>query len=119
MSAELLRRAAQKLREHATADYLTPAPWDCLDGGDRLIHLGADGREIQYVVDEPMSIASNAEYIALMHPPVALALSDWLDHLATASEYGARVSLNHAIRTARAVLREPAEPGPTTKDGSE
>ncbi len=82
MSADLLRRAAAKLRDALNADYLTPAPWDCLDGGDRLVHIEPPTGAIEYVVDEPMSNPSNAEYIALMHPPVALALADWLDEAA-------------------------------------
>lgn len=133
MSADLLRRAAIALRKHAHA--ATDGPWDSLDGGDRLISVSEDGLSYEYVVDEPMSNEANAEYIALMHPPVALALADWLGRTAGQIECWLVASDDvesspvtdadiedayaPAIRVARAVLREPAEPGPTTKDGSE
>lgn len=85
--ADQLTAAAQKLRHAATADYITPPPWISLDGGDRVIHdpahdTGNDPDAPLYVVDEPMDNPSNAEYIALMHPDVGLALADWLDDAA-------------------------------------
>lgn len=121
MSADLLRRAAAKLRSAAMAGYITPAPWDCLDGGDRLVHIETASGSMEYVVDEPMSSVSNAEYIALVHPPVALAGAELLD--AHAKSVDARVTAETicgladgeikaptedlALAVARAVLREP------------
>lgn len=73
--ADTIRHAITRLRDSA-AD-ATPGPWTSLDGGDRLIHEHDDG--FDYVVDEPMSNAANAWYIALMNPLVAVALADWLE----------------------------------------
>jgi hypothetical protein len=78
MPAETLSTAAKRLRERATAPNITPGPWLCLDGGDRIIRYpGID--DTDYVVDEPTSNSANAEWIALMHPGVGLALADWLE----------------------------------------
>ena len=80
MSADLLRRAAAKLREHAEA--APEGPWVSLDNGDRLIALRPDStfdKGFRYLVDEPIADSSTAEYFALMHPPVALALAAWLE----------------------------------------
>jgi len=53
----------------------------------------------------------DAAYIALMHPPVALALADWLDEQARGEEYrlaefGHRVVPDQGYALARAILRE-------------
>jgi hypothetical protein len=79
--AALLRLAAARLRQHATAPGITPPPWASLDGGDRLLHdgPGSEDQPPQYAVDEPMSNGANAGYIALMHPGVGLALAELLD----------------------------------------
>ncbi len=102
MSADLLRRAAAKLREHASTPMLTPGPWVCLDRGDRIVHL--DGDDYEYVVDEPVSNSANAELIALMDPIVVLAVAEWLD--ATAASGPIVCNRAHAVAVARAVLRE-------------
>ncbi len=103
MSAELLRRAAAKLREYANA--ATGGSWCSLNGGDRLVSFNLAGQEFGYVVDEPMSNAANAAYIATMHPPVAVALADLLDSEAQAWEiYG--TPRDGIVAVARAVLRE-------------
>lgn len=95
MSAELLRRASKKLREHA--ELATSGPWSRAD-----ILAWAD------LVDEV-----DAEYIALMHPPVALALAEWLDELVRRAEEMNSASCNvwpdgsnHGVAMARAILRE-------------
>ena len=106
MSADLLKRAAAKLRDALAADYLTEGPWDCLDGGDRIVHVSASGMDIEYVVDEPMSNPSNAEYIALMHPPVALALAAWLENTEDLIVTGVRGPRFDAFAVAAAILRE-------------
>jgi hypothetical protein len=117
VSADLLHRAAVKLREHA--DRAPEGPWVSLDGGDRLVAL-RENREhfpkgFRYVVDEPIDDASIAEYIALMHPPVALALAELLDAEADlvhpntipANVKGAR-RLDALAALAREILREPS-----------
>jgi len=124
MSADLLRRAAMKLREHA--DRAPEGPWVSLDFGDRLVAL-RENREhfpagFRYLVDEPFADESIPEYFALMHPPVALALAHLLDHIAddvsdagdriepgglVRNEYGSiRFDWTAAVKLARAVLRE-------------
>lgn len=81
LPAETLRRAAKAMRAHAAA--ATPGPWTSLNDGDRLIHEHDDGTDdFTYVVDEPMSNAANAAYIASWHPKVAFAVSVWLDAVA-------------------------------------
>src|SRR5262245_30580428 len=107
MSTELLRRAATRLREHAQA--ATPGPWDNLDDGDRLVHLD-DNDGFEHVIDEPISNAANAAYVALMHPPVALALADLLDEIADFNGAGPGRSAGPTLLAlARAVLREPSD----------
>lgn len=77
-AAEELREAARLLRERA--EKATPGPWASLDGGDRLVAWKPDGDgDFDYVIDEPIGNADNADYIALMHPGVGLALADFLD----------------------------------------
>jgi hypothetical protein len=117
MSADLLRRAAAKLREHANA--ASEGPWEA-DGVD--IWAGTASDVWAGEADE----RANASYAALMHPPVALALADWLDATAERIEilkpvvgheiYGVGHPQEFIERTyakslavARAVLREDGE----------
>lgn len=94
MIADLLRRAAAKLREHAEKAW--PGAWF----SDEDTVYTVDG--VRWVAD--CSAAANAaNHIALMHPPVALALADWLD--AEAHLYAPNVA---AFALARAILREPS-----------
>jgi hypothetical protein len=116
VSADLLRRAATRLRESALA--ATGGSWCSLDGGDRLVSFNLAGQEFGYVVDEPMSNGANAAYIALVHPPVALALAAWLDQTADRIDalsgayepdvFDAYIEKAYAVPNtlARAVLRE-------------
>jgi hypothetical protein len=99
MSADLLQRAAAKLREAAEA--ATRGPWDNAD----------DGLVWPERMGDPVSGSTEVEdaaYIALMHPPVAEALADALE---SASKLCDRVDndvfaeLEHV---ARAILREEA-----------
>ncbi len=79
MSADLLRRAARKLREHA-ATARGDNPW--LAAGEMV--MCGEAEDSRYIA-EVYGLADkwpNAEYIALMHPPVALALADLLDRCA-------------------------------------
>lgn len=82
-AADRLRTAATQLREAAGA--ATPGPWEfqpwstsSLPSGDYaesilLANASPDGE-----ITRELSNADGA-YIAFMHPPVALALADWLD----------------------------------------
>lgn len=115
MSADLLRRAALKLREHANR--APEGPWASLDNGDRLVAL-RENRDhfpagFRYLVDEPFADESIPEYFALMHPPVALALADALAQAAIVVENGEAATPPSTARlprmlvaVARAVLRE-------------
>jgi hypothetical protein len=109
MSADLLRRAAAKLREHAEA--ATPGPWKKDSGeiyGPYGVWIGETLR-----VDDPNGTEADSDYIALLHPPVALALADLLETAAGYAEvkphYGDWPLLNWATAVARAILREPEE----------
>lgn len=79
--AEELRAAAAAIHHVLDRPRLTPGPWQSLDGGDRLVRIPIpeDASGTDYVVDEPIENAANAEYIAAMHPGVGAALADWLD----------------------------------------
>lgn len=90
MSAELLRRAAARIRE--LAGPATSGPW-------RAEVLGSEGYAVREVegkprpgsrIPRPVRVArcgyedwdtdrANAEHIASWHPAVALAVADWLD----------------------------------------
>lgn len=100
MSADLLRRAAAKLR--AAAIEAAPPPW--VAHPDGLVWPPRMGDPVSGSTDQ-----EDADYIALVHPPVALALADWLDS-ATYDEYmGDEDHTRHALAVARAVLREPGD----------
>ncbi len=123
MSADLLRRAAQHLRDRV-ADLGNHIPvWTVegfshhgytsmeysLPGIER--HKGADSMRNPLTVGDDVDLA---EYIAMMAPPVALALADWLevaaDNLALFLEVtgqAADLTADHAAAAvARAILRE-------------
>lgn len=104
----ILRRAANLLRERATG--ATPGPWE---GYARLPVVLApreewdlgEGRLCMPYREERKW--ANAAYITLMHPPVALALADWLDD--EAARGLGRPDNVAAYAVARAVLREAGE----------
>lgn len=90
MSAQRLRDVASTLRE--VAEGASPAPWEQFKyphagrsgalelSGVRSVPIEATGEfdsEVSESIDE-----TDARYIATMHPPVALALADWLDVVA-------------------------------------
>lgn len=128
MPADLLRRAATRLRESALA--ATPGPWGV--GNDEVIVRGlevtgpgsytcigsvarvedesdrdlwSENNPEQYVEVDPID---DANFIALVHPPVALALADWLDLVECWYPAAPRSDeAEHAVAVARAVLREP------------
>ena len=81
---ERFRAAATRLREVA-AD-ATTGPWSVTR--EHLTHpeagadvRGAGGRWVASDCDgyQGGCLPADADYIAMMHPPVALALADWLD----------------------------------------
>lgn len=89
-ASDLLRAAAEKLRQHA--NNATRPPWTRAD----VISICAD------LIDE---VDAEYEYISLMHPPVALALAELLDSEAEAWEiYGS--PRRGIVAVARAILRE-------------
>jgi hypothetical protein len=113
LAADLLRRAAKALRVSA-AEAVIAGPWEYRDRRD-------DPETYPWQVWAPESrfnagtgfAPGTAEYIALMHPPVALALAGVLD--ATAEEYEGVPSTGLAdqmyaadLTLARAILREDA-----------
>ena len=115
-----LRRAAKLLRERA--GNATPGPWTSsrTDAGARYSALVAptkhpDRRGACWDYDSAYGgclvgeslVAADREYIALMHPPVALALADWLDD--EAARGLGRPDNVAAYAVARAVLREAGE----------
>lgn len=74
--AERLREAATRLRE--VAGDATPGPWFLDKGGDTGVYTAP--RPSPASQDIAWSHSPDVEaYIAAMHPPVALALADWLD----------------------------------------
>jgi hypothetical protein len=104
-----LRRAAAKLREHAQA--ATPGPWHIGRAVDPMepcnVHTFPGGRGVADEMDW-----LDAEYIALIHPPVALALADLIEEglsYAAMSKPARYPIYVKAVAAARAILREPEE----------
>jgi hypothetical protein len=112
VSADLLRRAAVKLREHANAANF-PDGW-AVNLADSEVTT-ADGGMMIADTMELTGSRPDASYIALMHPPVALALAAALDGAATDADYAeafprsemAIEDGSNLVAVARAVLREP------------
>jgi hypothetical protein len=121
MSAELLRRAAKELRERATAAVEdSPAPWslqwdrqdlrlrspETTDEYDEFNEIAAWTYVVRPWVAEDYEECERScpDYIAMMHPPVALALADWLDAIAR-NPFSVE-SWTEATAVARAILRE-------------
>lgn len=130
MSADLLRRAAGLLRQRAEG--ASPAPWDHVDyhgyndqpstfmgcGSIVSMHPDTMGGDIAAPNGDlyprgGYSPFEDMQYIALMHPPVALALATWLDAHAELWERWPKTldstgddPSQAALAVARAVLRE-------------
>lgn len=114
MSAEILRQAVSKLRLYVS--HATKGPWD----------VAEDGLVWPERMGDPVSGSTeleDAEYIALMHPPVALALAEWIeahaDDLGRSGDFrycDSPGDTHRAIAVARAILREP---DPVGEAGSE
>lgn len=110
-SAELLRRAAKVLREHTeTLPRTMSGTWYTRASGV----VADDGTDVGMLVVDPYNPVDDAPlmaFIALMHPPVALALADWLEREAQRethflAEFGYRVVASEGHALARAILRE-------------
>lgn len=127
MSAELLRRAAKVLRDAGEA--ATPGPWEHVD-----YQGNTDGPPVTFMgCGSVVTLAENVmfgdiaapngdlyprsgyspledmRYIALMSPPVALALADLLEaHIPLFDGLARPPRDDHEVfRLARAILREP------------
>lgn len=115
-AAERLRQAAKMLRESATN--ATDGPWEASVATNptyvaQVGHLAQ--RDPSYIAScGPASVGGwdNSEYIAMMHPGVALALADHMDILATNAEtqaalnpgYEAAVQHTPGMRVADLIL---------------
>ncbi len=123
MAAELLRAAAVLLRERAEA--ATTGPWERAADSDtaagrhyRDNTIGNwDGRpfveagQVTCDMGDGDQAAADARYVALMHPPVALALADllWIganDAETYVTQEAAAEVYQLELVVARAVLRE-------------
>lgn len=120
MPADLLRRAAARLREVASA--AKPGPWEShysrQYGTLRLRSMA----EVEFRSDAEILVAHtlgapetvvegtrvNFDYFATLHPPVALALADWLDEVAAWPGLP-HMRTRSATAVAREILREPEE----------
>ena len=113
--AEELRLAARLLRERAGT--ATPGPWQhmCLGSEGCLVlrtsgtlRERGHGRVARFGHKEWKADHADAEYVASMHPAVALAVADLLDKIAWMGELDAdmlsRVGCDEAIAIARACL---------------
>jgi hypothetical protein len=108
MSADLLRRAATRLRESAlAAQEIAPPSWryGCEDYIPNRALLANDGTLTVATVYEVSELPALSDYLTCVHPPVALALADWLDAEADREQWAGPG--RYAVAVARAVLREP------------
>ncbi len=120
MSADLLRRAAQLLRDRVAGLGNNIPVWTVegfshhgytsmeysLPGIER--HRGADSMRNPLTVGDDVDLA---EYIAMLHPPVAIALADVLEHLAgtvegTVGDAAAADIFAREMTLAREIMRE-------------
>ncbi len=123
MDIDQLRRAASKLRQYAGHASIAGPAWKLGPNTDDASYesfVYATGNSHHAGVADIVEGTDAGHYIALMHPPVALALADWLDLQAQAEE--GRVEQEKVMRCqpgalithrdemayalARAVLRE-------------
>ncbi|MGV9271497.1 hypothetical protein ACWDRR_43425 [Kitasatospora sp. NPDC003701] len=82
--AALLTAAAAKLRAAVSAPYVQPGPWVVHQANGFLrVDDDRDTTREAWTVKSGADLAEEnrgtAEYIALMHPGVGLALADWLE----------------------------------------
>jgi hypothetical protein len=131
MSADLLRRAAAKLREHVAAlptDW-RDRPWTpVITDSESLTGVRTcDGPHDSYEVADDADPATIADwacdgcehfetyseglagYASMLHPPVALALAELLQVLSWFPSQADATDLTAAVAVARQVLREDGE----------
>lgn len=108
-TADLLKRAAEKLREHANAaSSWSPPPWRHATGLPSDSVRTEAGWEVLASTYASAS-ADLAKYAALMHPPVALALADLFELQAAFTEATPDAIVGEPLAAvARAILREDA-----------
>jgi hypothetical protein len=120
VSAGYLRQAAASLREHAAA--ATPGLWKhmCLGSEGCLVlrrhgtirEIGR-GRVARFGHKDWKADHADAAYVAMMAPPVAAALADWLDAAAQAwsegMEWPKAMTVAGAVNAASNPLAEPFE----------
>ncbi len=123
-NADLLRRAAANLREHAEA--ATSGPWNAYARAyPHIVCQGGEGQDDMVSFNLAGRPVEDSQYAALVHPPVALALADLLEHIGddvsdaddrvepgglVRNEYGSiRFDWTAAVKLARAILREPED----------
>lgn len=113
MSVDLLRRAAQTLREQAEA--AQSGPWMTGEIANHLVNEVVYGQSTGWPghitqacnVEYADGGMPNARYIALMHPPVALALAGVLEGIARFAEtHNVPGPQEPVLALARAILRE-------------
>lgn len=123
MSAELLHQAAHLLRQRAGAG--RPGPWNTHSHGykdtpdDTTWELRTDNLDdtVGYTIvaettatgpTQTQEAENDLTYLALMHPPVALALADLLDNIATFAEINSEIPgpQEPVLTLARTILRE-------------
>jgi hypothetical protein len=118
VSADVLRRAAERLRE--VAGNATPGPWWDDFGGVRVgilprsRHLVTNGFPNVVAITDRRGVGGEADaaYVATMHPGVAIALADWLDMYAVYVGNGGIYGLAPALAVARAILGETPDGAP-------
>ncbi|MCU1612560.1 MAG: hypothetical protein JWO98_100 [Frankiales bacterium] len=107
--AQLLRRAAAKLRQDAeAARRFVPEPWSITE--DRVIRAANDDIVADRSSCRPGDDA-DLPFIAAMHPGVGMALADWIDEQAAFNEYFVQSGLptlppERALAVARQLLGE-------------
>jgi hypothetical protein len=117
VSADLLRRAAARIREVAEA--ATPGPWATQDGARWMVYgdrWSGDGGYVCATSTLPTTVneraLADASHIALWHPAVALVVADWLENEAAwCEDLGADRDtrlVGPASTLARLILGEPA-----------
>lgn len=104
--ADRLRRAAAELREYAKA--AAAGPWKTGGGYFRPWELviASDLPLVEFANDH--GGASTAEYVALLHPPVALAFANLLTCISYMPSASNQTDMVSALEAADAVLREDA-----------
>jgi len=106
VSAEVLRRAAARMRANAKA--ATPGPWSCdSSSGVNDLHFGHVGLPVLRGPNTYGPSLADTEHMARMDPTVALAVADWLD--VTARDVGtSSLAFHAALTAARAYLGDDA-----------